>query len=70
MKPMLTKTSNVRGPRGDMSGVKGDVTDLSGNATGLRGDVTDIRGDVDKCGLTENDRMNGVDISTLITTGE
>ena len=35
-------------------------------AMGLWGDVTGLRGDVDECGLTDNDRVRGVDIETLV----
>ncbi len=52
--------------RGDVSGLSGDVSGLSGDASGLSGDVSGLRGDVDDCGLTDEEREAGIDISTLI----
>jgi hypothetical protein len=32
----------------------------------LRGDATGLRGDVDQCGLTGEDRANGIQVSALL----
>ena len=52
--------------RGDVSGLRGNVSDLRGDVSGLRGDVDGLRGDVDECEITDEERENGVDVSTLV----
>jgi hypothetical protein len=42
------------------------VTGLRGDVTGLRGDVTGLSGDVDKCEITEEERLNGINIRDLV----
>jgi len=73
MKKALKRTANkcwhfVDGIKVDGAplGLKGDVTGLSGNVTGLSGNVTGLRGDVDECDLSDEEREEGVDITTLI----
>ena len=51
---------------GDVSGLRGDVSGLRGDVYGLRGDVSDLRGNVDECEITDEERENGVDVSTLV----
>lgn len=57
---------NVSGIRGDVYGIRGDVSGICGDVSGIRGDVSGIRGNIDECGLTEDDRKRGVNISDLI----
>ena len=55
--------------RGDVTDLRGDVTGLFGNVTGLRGDVTDLCGDVDRCEITDAERMTGVSVEDLVDDG-
>jgi hypothetical protein len=48
------------------TGLSGNVTGLRGDVTGLRGDVTGLSGDVDKCEITEEERLNGINIRDLV----
>ena len=48
------------------SGLRGDVSGLRGNVSGLRGDVSGLSGDVDSCCISEEERQNGIDVSTLV----
>ena len=57
----------VSGLEGDVTGLKGYVSGLEGDVTGLKGDVTGLKGDVDECGLSDEERESGVDVSTLIS---
>ena len=57
---------NVSGIRGDVSYITGNVSDIRGNVSDIRGNVSGIRGDVNDCGITEEDRKKGIDISELI----
>ncbi len=41
-------------------------TGLTGDVTGLRGDVTGLTGDVDRCELTDAERIAGVNVSDLV----
>ena len=43
-----------------------DGVRIAGAPSGLRGDVDDLRGDVDECGLTKEERDEGVDVQDLI----
>ena len=52
--------------RGDLSGVWGDLSGVWGDLSGVRGDLSDVRGDLDLCGLTDEMRAAGEDVSTLI----
>ena len=54
------------GLRGDCSGLRGDCSGLRGTCSGIRGECTDLWGNLDDCGLTEEDRRNGVDLRFLI----
>ena len=54
------------GLRGDVSGLIGNVSGLRGNVSGLRGDVSGLSGDVDSCCISEEERQNGIDVSTLV----
>ena len=54
------------GLRGDVSGLWGDVSGLRGDVSGLWGDVSGLWGDVDDCGLTKEERDEGVDVQDLI----
>lgn len=51
---------------GNCSGLSGDCSGLTGNCTGVLGDGTGIEGDLDECSLTNSERANGVNISTLV----
>ena len=57
---------NVSGLRGDVSGLRGDVSGLRGDVSGLSGDVSGLSGDVDSCCISEEERQNGIDVSTLV----
>ena len=52
--------------RGVCSGLLGDCTDLRGDCSGLRGDCSGLLGNLDNCGLTDEDRLNEVDLQDLI----
>ena len=54
------------GLRGDVSGLIGNVSGLRGDVSGLRGDVSGLSGDVDSCCISEEERQNGIDVSTLV----
>lgn len=65
----LVGLSSVEGGKiinGPHSGLRGDCSGLRGDCTGLRGDCTGLRGNIDQCGLTEQDRVNGVEIKELV----
>ena len=76
MKRMLQRANLLTGDlsklSGDVSGLSGDVSGLRGDVSGLRGYVSGLRGDVDDCGLTDDERAQGVDVRDLIApmTGE
>ena len=40
--------------------------DLRGNVTGLWGEISGLRGVIDECEITDEERIEGVDISSLI----
>lgn len=44
----------------------GDWSNISGDITGVYGDFTGKIGNIDDCNLSNTERKNGVDISTLI----
>ena len=50
---------------GDCSGLSGNCSGLSGDCTGLSGNCTDLRGDLNDCEISDDDRINGLDISSL-----
>jgi len=55
------------GMSGNVTGLRGDVTGLRGKiSSGLSGDVSGLSGDVDECEITDDERVNGIDISELI----
>ena len=58
---------NVSGLRGNVSDLWGNVSGLWGNVSGLRGNVSGLRGDVGECEITDEERENGVDVSTLVS---
>jgi len=78
MKPALKKirtrywnksndvTGDLTDIRGDLSGVWGDLSGIQGDLTDIRGDLSGIQGDLDDCGITEDERKQGVDINDLI----
>lgn len=53
---------------GDVSGLRGYVSGLRGDVWGLSGDVSGLSGDVDDCGLTDEEREEGVEISALVAS--
>ena len=57
---------DVSGLIGNVSGLRGDVSGLRGDVSGLRGDVSGLSGDVDSCCISEEERQNGIDVSTLV----
>ena len=46
--------------------IAGAPSGLRGDVSGLWGDVSGLRGDVDDCGLTKEERDEGVDVQDLI----
>jgi len=73
MKKALKRTANkcwhfIDGKKIDGAplGLSGDVTGLSGNVNGLSGNVSGLSGDVDECGLSDEERAKGVEVTTLI----
>ena len=56
--------------RGDCSGLVGDCSGLRGDCSMLRGNCTGLSGDLDECDITKQDRIEGVDISTLVQGDE
>ena len=61
MKRILTESINK---------LTGDTSHLKGDYSRLRGDCTDLYGDLDAAKLTAGERNAGVDIRSLIATGE
>jgi hypothetical protein len=57
---------NVSYLRGNVSGLRGNVTGLSGDVSDLSGNVSDLSGNVDDCGITDDERESGVNVSDLI----
>jgi hypothetical protein len=57
----------VTGLYGEVTGLRGNVSGLRGNVSGLSGNVSGLRGNVDDCGITDDERKNGVEISDLIS---
>ena len=66
--------SDLRGDvtnlQGNMTGWWGDATGLQGNVTGLWGNVTGLQGNVDDCEISDDERKNSVEISSLILKNE
>ena len=51
---------------GPDDGLWGNVSGIGGNISGIWGNISGIWGDVDDCGLTEDERKRGVEISELV----
>jgi hypothetical protein len=51
---------------GDLSGVTGDLSGVMGDLSGVTGDLSGVTGDLDTCGITDEMRVAGVDVATLI----
>ena len=51
---------------GNLSGIRGHLSGITGNLTGIRGDLSGIRGNLDECGITEHDRLRGVEVEDLV----
>ena len=74
MTPNLTRIARANtalvgmhsGLRGYCSDLRGNCSGLRGDCSGLRGNCSGLQGDLDTCGLTEDDRANGVDITKLV----
>ena len=62
--------SNISGDvsyiRGNVSYIRGNVSNISGDVSHISGNVSNISGDLDKCGITDEDRKNVIDINDLI----
>ena len=41
--------------------------DISGDVTGIYGDASGIKGDVDICDISDEERINGINIDDLIS---
>ncbi len=59
-------TGDCTGLTGNCGELVGSCTFLKGNVSGLEGDCTDLEGDLDDCGITDEERENGIDINDLI----
>ena len=46
--------------------IRGDVSGIRGCMTGISGDITGVRGDIDACGISNDERSNGIDIKDLL----
>lgn len=57
---------DLSGVRGDLSGVWGYLSGVRGDLSGVRGDLSGVFGDIDLCGLTDKERVNGVNVDDLI----
>lgn len=57
---------DVSGIVGSVSKIEGDVSNVRGDMSGIFGDVTVIRGNLDECGITQKDRIKGINIQDLI----
>jgi len=44
----------------------GDCSNLQGDCSDLQGNCTKISGDLDICEISDEDRMSGIEISTLL----
>jgi hypothetical protein len=66
IKPDKLPTGWPSGIYGDISGLYGKVIRLSGDGTGITGDCTNIVGDFNACMLTQAERRNSVEITSLI----
>jgi len=67
----LSGTINIEGDCSYVCGVcrsdlRGDISGLQGDLTGIYGNPTGLIGNLDTCGITQEDRESGVDISTLV----
>ena len=51
---------------GDVSGIYGDVSNICGYVSDIKGYVNGIKGNIDDCGISEEERMTGVNIEDLI----
>jgi hypothetical protein len=54
---------------GNCSELRGNCSELRGNCSGLRGDCSWLRGDFDDCGITLEERINGLNIINLYEEG-
>ncbi len=54
---------------GNLSGLWGHCAGLRGNCTGLTGDCSGLTGDLDECEITDEDRVRGIDVRTLVEAG-
>ena len=59
-------TGEITGVTGNLSGIRGHLSGITGNLTGIRGDLSGIRGNLDECGITEHDRLRGVEVEDLV----
>jgi len=59
-------SGNCSGLWGDCSGLRGDCSELSGNCSGLWGDCSGLWGDCSECNLTEQEKLDGVNIQSLV----
>ena len=57
---------NCTGLFGNCSDLYGNCSRLYGDCSDLRGDCSRLRGDLDECGLTAEDRANGVNVADLV----
>ena len=51
---------------GNCSKLKGNCSGLSGNCSGIKGDCSEFEGNLNACKLTEEDRVEGIDITNLV----
>ena len=65
MKKTITKASNLYHVKNGMR-IEGIHSGLRGNVLGLFGDVSELRGDIDDCEISDEKRLEGVDVRDLI----
>ena len=63
---MLKRVKNTLYHYVDGKRTEGAHSKITGDVSGLSGDVSGLSGNVDDCGLTDEQRSQGVDINTLV----
>lgn len=66
MKKELIKIKNKTFLNLSSEEIQGKHTKIRGNTSNIRGDVTNIKGNIDECGITDEERKNGINIIDLV----
>ena len=61
-----SKTIVDNGNLGNCSELSGDCSRLWGDCSGLRGDCSGLSGNCSECNLTEQEKLDGVNIQSLV----